>query len=47
MCTIEINPNILNHIEKLRRRVVWSKKMDDGEKCLSLVAWDMVCKPKK
>jgi hypothetical protein len=46
MCTIEINHKILYHIEKIRRRVVWSKKTDDGEKCISLAAWDMVCKPK-
>jgi hypothetical protein len=26
MCTIEINPKIMGHIEKIRRRVVWSKK---------------------
>jgi hypothetical protein len=36
----------MGHIEKIRRRVVWSKKTDDGEKCISLAAWDMVCKPK-
>jgi hypothetical protein len=46
MCTIEINPKIMNHIEKIRRRVVWSKKTDEGEKCISLAAWDMVCRPK-
>jgi hypothetical protein len=46
MCTIEINPKILQHIEKIRRRVLWSKQTDDGEKCLSLAAWDNVCKPK-
>jgi hypothetical protein len=46
MCTIEINPKILQHVEKIRRRVLWSKKTDDGDKCLSLAAWDMVCKPK-
>jgi hypothetical protein len=27
MCTIEINPKIMNHIEKIRRRVLWSKKI--------------------
>jgi hypothetical protein len=26
MCTTEINPKIMGHIEKIRRRVVWSKK---------------------
>jgi hypothetical protein len=46
MCTIEINPKILQHIEKIRRRVLWSKQTDEGEKCLSLAAWDKVCKPK-
>jgi hypothetical protein len=45
MCTIEINPKILQYIEKMRRRVLWSEKTDDGEKCVSLAACDIVCRP--
>jgi hypothetical protein len=40
MCTIEINPKIIENIEKIR-----SKNTNDGEKCISLSAWDMVRKP--
>jgi hypothetical protein len=46
MCTNEINPKIVEHIDKIRRRCLWNKKMDEGEKCISLAYWDMVCKPK-
>jgi hypothetical protein len=47
MCSIQLNPKILEHVEKIRRHCLWNKKTDDGEKCNSLVAWDMVCRPKK
>jgi hypothetical protein len=47
MCSIEINPKTMEQIEKIRRRCLWAKKSDDGaDKCFSLAAWDMVCKPK-
>jgi hypothetical protein len=47
MCSIHINPKILEHVEKIRRHCLWNKKTNDGEKCNSLAAWDMVCTPKK
>jgi hypothetical protein len=47
MCSIQINPNILEHVEKIRRHCLWNKKTEDGEKCNSLAAWDMVCVLKK
>jgi hypothetical protein len=47
MCSIQLNPKILEHVEKIRRHCLWNKKTDDGEKCNSLAAWDMVCRPKK
>jgi hypothetical protein len=47
MCSIHINPKILEHVEKIRRHCLWNKKTEDGEKSNSLAAWDMVCKPKK
>jgi hypothetical protein len=47
MCSIQIRPKILEHIEKLRRQCLWNKKTEEGEKCFSLIAWDKVCRPKK
>jgi hypothetical protein len=47
MCSIQIPPKILEHIDKLRRHCLWNKKTDEGEKCFSLIAWDKVCRPKK
>jgi hypothetical protein len=47
MCCIHINPNFLEHVEKIRRHCLRNKKTYDGEKCNSLAAWDMVCKPKE
>jgi hypothetical protein len=48
MCSIQLHPKILAHIEKIRRHCLWVKKTDEGEeKCYSLAAWPMVCKPKK
>jgi hypothetical protein len=47
MCSIQINPKNLEHVEKIRRHCLWNKKTEDGEKCNSLGAWDMVCKPKE
>jgi hypothetical protein len=39
---------IIEYIEKIRRHCLWLKKNKEGEeKCNSLAAWDMVCKPKK
>jgi hypothetical protein len=48
MCSIQLNPKILEHIEKIRRHCLWVKKLEDGEeKCYSLASWQMVCRPKK
>jgi hypothetical protein len=47
MCSIHINPKILEHVEQLRRQCVWNLKTDYGVKCNSLATWDMVCVPKK
>jgi hypothetical protein len=48
MCSIQLNPKILEHIEKIRRHCLWVKKLDDGEeKCCSLASWKMVCRPNK
>lgn len=47
MCSIKINPKILAQLDKIRRHCLWNKKTENGEKCNSLAAWDMVCRPKK
>jgi hypothetical protein len=48
MCSIQLNPKILEHIEKIRRNCLWVKKNEEGkEKCCSLASWQMVCRPKK
>jgi hypothetical protein len=46
MCSVKLNPKILEHYEKIRRHCLWNKKADDGDKCSLLVAWNMVCRPK-
>jgi hypothetical protein len=47
MCSIQLHPRILEHIEKIRRHCLWTKKNEvEEEKCQSLAAWDMFCKPK-
>jgi hypothetical protein len=48
MCSIQLHPKILEHIEKIRRHCLWLKKTDEGEeKCQSLASWSMVCRPKQ
>jgi hypothetical protein len=39
MCSIQLNPKILEHIEKIRRHCLWVKKNEEGEeKCYSLAS---------
>lgn len=45
MCSLQIPPKILEHVEKIRRHCLWNKKTDEL-KCNSLVAWDKVCTQK-
>ena len=47
MCSLEIPPKILEHLEKIRKHILWDKKTEDGVKTNYLVAWDRVCMPKK
>lgn len=47
MCTIKIPPKILAQPYKIRRYCLWNKKTKNGDKCNSLAAWNMVCRPKK
>lgn len=47
LCTLKFPPKILELLDKLRRKCLWTKKMEQGEKCNSLVAWDRICRPKE
>ena len=47
MCTLKFPPKLIEMLDKIRRRCLWTKKSEQGEKCNSLAAWEMVCKPKK
>ena len=46
MCTLKFPPNLIEILDKIRRRCLWTKKTDQGDKCNSLAAWELVCKPK-
>ena len=46
MCSIKINPKIIENLDRLRRSCLWVRKSDDGNRSSSLAAWGMVCKPK-
>src|SRR4051812_21698715 len=46
LCTLRLPTKIIELLDKIRRRCLWTKKTDQGDKCNSLASWDMVCKPK-
>ena len=46
MCTLHFPPKLIEMLDKSRRRCLWIKKTEQGDKCNSLAAWDMVCNPK-
>ena len=46
MGTIKVPPKIVVQLDKIRRRCLCRKKTEDGEKCNSLAAWDVICRPK-
>lgn len=46
MCSIQIPPKIVEHLDKLRRHCFWNKQTDDGPKHNSPAAWELVCHPK-
>ena len=45
--SLKFPPKILELLDKLRRKCLWTKKTEQGDKCNSLAAWDMVCRPKE
>lgn len=46
MCMLKFPPKLIEMLDKIRRRCLWIKKTDQGDKRNTLAAWDMVCKPK-
>ena len=47
MCTLKFPPKLIEILDKIRRRCLWTKKTEYGDRCNSLAAWDLVCRPKK
>ena len=47
MGVLRLPRKIIEQLDKIRRHCLWIKKTDDGDKCNSLAAWDMVCRPKE
>ena len=47
LCTLRLPPKIIELLDKLRRKCLWTKKTEHGDKCNSLAAWSMVCRPKQ
>jgi hypothetical protein len=46
MCSIDIPPGIIKHLNRIIGHCLWSdRKLDSKGK--SLAAWDMICKPKE
>mgnify|MGYP005839104985 FL=1 len=46
LCTLKMPPKILELLDKIRRKCLWTKKTEQGDKCNWLAAWSMVCHPK-
>ena len=44
---LKFPPKLIVILDKIRRRCLSTKKTEQGDKCNSLAAWDMVCRPKK
>jgi hypothetical protein len=45
MYSLQLNPKILEIMEKIRRHCLWLEKGENGEeKCNSIASWDMVCR---
>ena len=46
ICTMGLPTKIIELLDKIRRKCLWIKKTDNGDKINSLASWDMVCRPK-
>ena len=38
MCNLKFSPKLIEILDKIRRRCVWTKKTEQGDKCNSLAA---------
>ena len=47
LCTLKLPISIIELLDKIRRKCLWTKKTEQGEACNSLAAWSMICKPKE
>ena len=45
ICTLRLPTKIIEILDKIRRKCLWIKKTDHGDKINSLASWDMVCRP--
>lgn len=46
LCTLKLPQWIIDLLDKIKRKCLWNKKTDNGEKNTSLASWEMVCRPK-
>lgn len=46
LCTLRLPAKIIELLDKITRKCLWTKKIEQGDKCNSLAAWDMVCRLK-
>ena len=46
ICTLRMPTKIIELLDKIRRKCLWIKKNDHGDKINSLASWEMVCRPK-
>ena len=46
LCTLKLPVSVIELLDKIRRKCLWTKKTENGDSCNSLAAWDMVCQPK-
>ena len=47
MCTLKLTPKLIEMLDQIRRRCLWMKQTDEGERSNSLAAWSMVGMPKQ
>lgn len=46
LCTLKLPPKIIELLDRIRRKSLWTKRTDNGDKSNSLASWEMVCRPK-
>ena len=46
LCTLRLPTKIIELLDKIRRKCLWTKKIAQVDKCNSMASWDLVCKPK-